>query len=61
MTSELLTIEELAQMLSVTQLTVDRWRRQGSGPAFIQVGRGIRYRVADVEAWLSANRCDPAV
>ncbi|MGO1685431.1 helix-turn-helix transcriptional regulator [Corynebacterium casei] len=58
--SELLTIDELATQLGVTPLTVDRWRRQGSGPAFVQVGRGIRYLASDVDAWIAANRTDPA-
>lgn len=58
--SELLTIDELAGQLGVTPLTVDRWRRQGSGPAFVQVGRGIRYLASDVDAWITANRTDPA-
>lgn len=58
--SELLTIDELACQLGVTPLTVDRWRRQGSGPAFVQVGRGIRYLASDVDAWITANRTDPA-
>ena len=58
--SELLTIDELARQLGVTPLTVDRWRRQGSGPAFVQVGRGIRYLASDVDAWIAANRTDPA-
>lgn len=58
--SELLTIDDLAGQLGVTPLTVDRWRRQGSGPAFVQVGRGIRYLASDVDAWIAANRTDPA-
>lgn len=57
----LITPDQLAEMLSVSTKTLDRWRRGGSGPACIQVGGSVRYRAADVEDWLSANRCDPAV
>ena len=57
----LLTPDQLAEMLSVSTKTLDRWRRGGTGPACIQVGGSVRYRAVDVEEWLSANRCDPAV
>ena len=34
-----------------------RWaRRQNRGPAYLQVGRSIRYRVVDLESWLEAHR-----
>ncbi|SEC53981.1 helix-turn-helix transcriptional regulator [Arthrobacter woluwensis] len=51
---ELLTAEEIASWLgkSVQSLAQDRYR--GVGPAFIRVGtRAVRYRKADVEAWLT--------
>jgi len=31
------------------------WRRQGRGPAYIQVGRSIRYRLNDLDSWLAAH------
>lgn len=38
------------------------WMRQArmrrSGPPFVKVGRTIRYRVADLEAWLLAHRVE---
>lgn len=33
-------------------------RSKGRGPAFIRVGRSIRYRVADLDAWLDAHRVE---
>lgn len=35
--------------------TPRRWRVQGRGPVFVRVGNRVRYRQADVEAWLDAN------
>ena len=35
------------------------WRREGRGPAYIRVNRSIRYRVADLDAWLDAHRVQP--
>jgi predicted DNA-binding transcriptional regulator AlpA len=39
--------------LSVPWLRVRR--RERTGPAFVQAGRSIRYRVADLEAWLLSH------
>jgi predicted DNA-binding transcriptional regulator AlpA len=31
-------------------------RLRHDGPAFIRIGRAIRYRVSDLDAWLDAHR-----
>lgn len=49
---QLLTIEQLADRLQVPTGTVRKWRAQGTGPKGIRVGRFVRYRPADVDAWL---------
>jgi hypothetical protein len=33
-------------------------RRKGTGPAYIRIGRTIRYRVADLDAWLLKHRIE---
>lgn len=56
MTSELLTPAELAERLSTSVAQLANWRYQGIGPQFIKTGaKLIRYRAADVEAWLDAQ------
>jgi len=35
-------------------------RRNRRGPAYIRVGRSIRYLPRDLDAWLDAHRVDPA-
>lgn len=60
MTTELLTPDALAETLGVSTKTLDRWRRGGEGPAFVQVGASVRYLASDVDAWITANRTDPA-
>ncbi len=35
--------------------TVYRWRTRGGGPRGVKVGRHVRYRDADVEAWLEKH------
>lgn len=56
--SRLMSIDELSTYLGVPVTTLYRWRHYGDGPRGIKVGRHVRYRVADVEAWLDAN-ADP--
>jgi excisionase family DNA binding protein len=55
--SPLLTIAEVAELLGVSERTLETWRYRGRGPAFIRVGKKVvRYRLSDVEAFLEANR-----
>jgi excisionase family DNA binding protein len=55
---ELLTVQQLAELLKVPVGTVYRWRHLGVGPRGIRVGRHVRYRRSDVDAFLDAN-ADP--
>jgi excisionase family DNA binding protein len=43
---------ELAQLLNVSERTLERWRMEGVGPAYIKAGRRVLYRRQDVECWL---------
>jgi excisionase family DNA binding protein len=47
----LLTVEELADYLGVPVATIYAWRYRREGPPGFRVGRHIRYRPTDVEAW----------
>lgn len=46
---------ELADYFRVPLASVYRWRVTGTGPRGIRIGKHVRYRRADVEAWLEAN------
>lgn len=47
---------ELARLLSVSLKTLERWRKDGSGPPFIKTGtKRIRYPIIGLEAWADAN------
>ena len=50
--SELLTVQQLAEFLQVPVTTIYRWRQQGLAPPGIRVGRYVRFRRRDVEAFL---------
>ncbi|MEW1835942.1 helix-turn-helix domain-containing protein [Microbacterium sp. NPDC079995] len=53
-TMTFLTPEELASMLQLPQRTLDDWRYRGAGPAWLRLGKHVRYRLAAVEQWLSS-------
>jgi excisionase family DNA binding protein len=51
--TELLTEQETAALLRCSVPTLRRWRRLGTGPAFIKTGRKVLYRRTALDAWLS--------
>lgn len=54
-TSDLIDEPTLAARLGVSRSTLQSWRYAGRGPRFIKLGRMVRYRKADVDAYLYAN------
>lgn len=52
------TADEVAAYVGVPKQTLYVWRTQSKGPRGIRVGKHLRYRWDDVEAWLDeqANR-----
>jgi excisionase family DNA binding protein len=56
MTTELLTPEEVAEILKVHPGTLENWRVRGEGPPFVKLGNkrrsAVRYRRQDVENWI---------
>jgi excisionase family DNA binding protein len=54
-----LTEREAAPRIGVAPGTLRNWRRQGRGPAYLKVGKAVRYRAEDIEAWKAAMRIEP--
>jgi excisionase family DNA binding protein len=48
----LMTVQDVAAYLGVPVATVFAWNSRGTGPRRSRVGKYVRYRRADVEAWL---------
>lgn len=48
-------VEQLSEYLQVPIQTLYAWRSRGTGPKSLRVGRYVRYRHADVAAWLAAR------
>lgn len=48
------------ERVGVNSDTLKRWRRNGTGPRYIRIAHNrVRYRVADLEAWLDARTVTP--
>ena len=53
----LLTPPEVAQLLTVTEGTLAKWRVAGVGPKWLRLSnaRTIRYRQSEIDGWLAAR------
>ncbi len=51
----LLTPDDVSQYLGVPPGTLANWRYQGHGPAFVRLGRHVRYRAGDVDEWINSQ------
>lgn len=52
---QLRTTAEVAEYLRVPVATLHQWRYHHGGPPAAKVGRHLRYRRSDLEAWLEAK------
>lgn len=55
-TPHLISPAELAAALGVPLATIYTWRSRGYGPPAVKVGKHLRWRREDVEAWLEERR-----
>jgi excisionase family DNA binding protein len=51
-----LTIQQLAERLTVSVGCIRAWRIRGEGPPAIRVGTALRWDAAEVDAWIDARR-----
>jgi len=54
---KILTQVEAAQILGVSERTLERHRTAGTGPRFTRLGRLIRYREQDLIDFVELNLC----
>lgn len=47
-----MTTPEAAAYLHVQPTTLEQWRWNGKSPRFVKIGRSVRYRIADLDAFL---------
>lgn len=60
-TARMLTSQQVAEQLSMSEQTLRKWRHMGiRGPKFIKLeGGAVRYRQVDVDAWLDKQNRSP--
>lgn len=51
-----MTVQQAAEYLGLAVSTLNKWRCHGGGPVFIKMGRAVRYRAEDLEAFVQANK-----
>jgi excisionase family DNA binding protein len=54
-----LTPREAAAYLRSSHSTLAKRRLQGNGPCFVRLGRAVRYRRSDLDAWMSGSAAPP--
>lgn len=58
---ELMTPKEAAQFLRRPVSALERWRCEGTGPAYIKVGRNVLYPRKRIEEYIQQNTHEPSV
>jgi len=51
----LLTEAAAADFLGVSIRTMQAWRVRGGGPRYVKMGKPVRYRPVDLDAWIDTN------
>jgi len=44
--------KDAARYLTLSKSMLEKARTNGTGPQYLQLGRAVRYRLADLDAWL---------
>jgi predicted DNA-binding transcriptional regulator AlpA len=55
MTDDLMTAEQVGELLSVKKATLDNWRSAGKGPKYVKLCGRVKYRAKDVQAFIEAG------
>ncbi len=42
-----------AERIGLAVKTLENMRTRGDGPRFLKLGRAVRYRLADLDAWMA--------
>jgi len=53
----LLTPHDAARFLALSRSWLAKLRMTGEGPAYVKLGRQVRYRLSDLQAWTERAVC----
>lgn len=56
MENALLSSKTVAKRIDMSEPSLARMRCEGTGPAYLKLGRSVKYRWSDVEAWLQSQQ-----
>lgn len=54
---QFLTTPQAAEYIGLHKSTLDTWRCRGEGPRFVKLGRAVRYRIKDLDAYIESRLC----
>lgn len=54
--SQLLTTSQAAEFLGIKKNTLEIWRVQGKSPAFLKIGKNVRYEYSELIAFIESSR-----
>jgi len=52
---DVLRTNEAAGYIGLRKSTLEAWRCRGGGPIFLKLGKAVRYRKEDLDAFISAR------
>ncbi|MFC3558879.1 helix-turn-helix transcriptional regulator [Sphingomonas qilianensis] len=55
MSSQVVDTNEASRLLGLSNGTLRKMRLYGNGPRFVKLGRAVRYRVSELDAYLDAR------
>lgn len=59
MSDQLLKDSTVADMLATTVKTLEDWRLKRKGPTFVKLGRSVRYKMSDLQAYIAQLGSQP--
>lgn len=51
----LLEAKKVAEIFGIDELTLANWRSRKVGPPYVKVGHLVRYKLADIQAYIERN------
>jgi len=51
----LMTVQQAAQYLGLAVSTLNKWRCHGGGPAFLKMGRAVRYKMESLDNYIDSS------
>lgn len=54
--NHMLRTSEAAKYLNISSSTLNKLRLTGGGPRYVKLGKSVVYDLADLNAWVEANR-----